>query len=319
MKFRLVESACLVLTLSSALAAGDSMAAGPGGGDPYRHWQLKPMIDAVDTAFAAAWAASTPAEREMLGRARRDWMREWSDYHDVSNNLESAKAALKNQLARLTGMPQSGPGMGRAFVPVFLMQEDRGDLWFFNISTLRFADPQTAGERLFNAKVKAFLDYALAEERESIETYKESGRIWAETSVSFASPKLLSVHISYDVFEQPSPYGTPSVLGINIDLGTGREIALHDIVDERAVTRLAKICDASTVNIEGHSLKQLAGDDGKDFNSRDLVADIGRWWMGEDKVVVYLGQLWIHAVGDFTCSIPMAEVKRLARPGAPLP
>ena len=55
----------------------------------------------------------------------------------------------------LEGAPVSGPGAGARIVPVFIQQEGGAKLYDVDYTLLRFAEPESAGQKLFNRELDA--------------------------------------------------------------------------------------------------------------------------------------------------------------------
>ena len=134
----------------------------------------------------------------------------------------------------LQGAPKSCLGASSALIPVFLQQ--RGDTKHYDLdyALVRFANPQSAGEKLFNLQSEKILAEAPLGGRD--QELVEGQMLAREESftISFASPDLLSVAASFYAFEGGA-HGNGGVTNINIDMRGGTEIRTSDVFAGEAI------------------------------------------------------------------------------------
>jgi uncharacterized protein YecT (DUF1311 family) len=236
-------------------------------------------------AFAALRSQIADADRDALVSDQRHWItiRNDSCIYD-SEGKELAATALSACLAKqseqrrlfLSGLPADGPGLAGAIRPFFIKGRD-GRV----ISGLRFAAPQSAGERLFNSAVDRQLKAVnVAQGRDS-----EATDDFAMT-LHYASPTLISaeVIISYPSSAHPVDHHD----NINVDLAAGKPLTFDKLFRHDAVDALMTKCRPQLDDFIGAVAKADLGDDDpsgaimKDREKlvRASIADISSWSLG---------------------------------------
>jgi uncharacterized protein YecT (DUF1311 family) len=286
--------------------------------------QLKRLDGQLSDAYAAVKAASSPAEQKMLARSQKRWIaeREYCSGDDTGVDACIAQKT-KDRLSLLRGMPETGPGAGAKMGPVFLVQEGTTKQWDIDMSLLRFAAPETKGEMTFNSLVDAILRQAkLGPHGE--DSHDMVYAMEDTLSLTYASPRLVSARHDFYINEGGA-HGNYGTANINVDMTTGRELAIGDIVDASGAARLTQQCKAE---IDAERAKRVpdAADVPYDAKTRDAtIAETVRvlksWSIGADEITVSFDPYAVgaYAEGSYTCSFPTRDVVALARPGAPLP
>lgn len=286
--------------------------------------QLKQLDGRLSDAYAAVKAASTPAEQKMLARSQKRWIAE-REYCSGSDTGIAACIAQKTRerLSLLSGVPETGPGADAKMVPVFLVQDGTRKQWDIDMSLIRFADPKTPGENLFNRRVEAILKQAKPgphgeDSHDMVYAMEDT------LSLTYASPRLISARHDFYINEGGA-HGNYGTGNINIDMASGRQIAIGDIVDEAGASALARQC---TTEIEAERSQRVpdAEDVPYDRETRAAtvaatVRDVKSWSIGAEEITVSFDPyaLGAYAEGAYTCTFRTREVRALARPGAPLP
>jgi len=286
--------------------------------------QLKRLDDQLADAYAAVKAASTPAEQKMLARSQKRWIAE----REFCSGDETGVAACvrdktKDRLGLLLGAPESGPGAPGKLVPVFLVQDGDAKRWDIDMSLLRFADAKTPGEKRLNR----YADSLLKKAKLGPHGEDSNGMTYAledSLALTYASPVLLSVrHDNY--VNEGGAHGNYGTDNLNIDMATGRVLAIKDVVDAAGAAALTKRCQAE---IDAERKKRLPDADDVPYTQKErdatiaqTVRDLGSWSIGQDEITVTFNPYAVgaYAEGTYTCSFPTKDVKALALKGAPLP
>lgn len=282
----------------------------------------------MTNAYVAVRDASNPSEKKMLVLSQRRWIEQRDNYCAFEEGAELASCISKETNGRkllLQGAPASGPGASSALVPVFLQQ--RGDEKHYDLDyvLIRFANPQNAGEKLFNAQSEKILTEAPrgAHGQELIE-----GQMLAREEsfvISFASPDLLSVVASFYAFEGGA-HGNGGVTNINIDMRSGKEIKAFDVFAGEANKALVIDCREQILARKQENYgaeKYVPEDDGsyQESTIADHINDFRRWTISAGKAIVTFDSYAIgaYAEGPYECEFEMPKLKALAKPDAPLP
>ncbi|MFO1132418.1 MAG: lysozyme inhibitor LprI family protein [Hyphomicrobiales bacterium] len=286
--------------------------------------QLKRLDGQLSDAYAAVKAASTPPEQKMLARSQKRWIAE-REYCSGDESGVTACIAQKtrDRLSLLLGAPESGPGPGAKMVPLFLVQDGTTRQWDIDMALLRFADPQTAGEKAFNRLVDGILKQAkLGPHGE--DTHDMVYAMEDTLSLTFASPRLVSARRDFYINEGGAHgnYGTDN---FNIDMTSGRRLAIADVVDAAGAATLTAWCKTQ-VDAERRKRVPDADDVPYDQKTRDAtiaetVRNLGSWSIGAGEITVSFDPyaLGAYAEGAYSCSFATPAVKALALKGAPLP
>lgn len=275
-------------------------------------------------AYAAVKAASSPEERKMLARSQKRWIAEREYCSGGDTGIDACIAQkTRDRLSLLLGAPETGPGAPGKMVPVFLVQDGTTKQWDIDMSLLRFADPQTAGEKTFNALV----DQILGQAKPGPHGEDSHDMVYAmedSLSLTYASPRLVSARHDFYVNEGGA-HGNYGTGNLNVDMASGKQVALADVLDETAAAALTRLCKAQ-IDAERKKRVPDAEDVPYDEKTRDAtiaetVRDLTSWSIGADQVTVSFDPYAVgaYAEGAYSCSFPTPDVKALARPGAPLP
>ena len=286
--------------------------------------QLKRLDGQLSDAYAAVKAASTPQEQKMLARSQKRWIaeREYCSGDDKGTSTCVAQKT-KDRLSLLLGAPESGPGADGKMVPVFLVQDGTVKQWDIDMSLLRFAAPQGAGETLFNKLVDRILKQAKlgphGEDSNDMVYGMED-----TLSLTFASPRLVSARHDFYVNEGGA-HGNYGTTTINLDLTSGRQITIRDMVDEPGAGVLTQWCKKQ-IDAERKTRVPDADDSPTDAKTRDAtiaetVRDVKSWSIGAEQITVSFDPYAVgsYAEGAYSCSLPTRGVKELALKSAPLP
>ena len=279
-------------------------------------------------AYAAVRNASNPSEKKMLALSQRRWIEQRENYCGFEDGVVLAACITKETITRglfLQGAPESGPGASSALIPVFLQQ--RGDAKHYDLdyALVRFANPQSAGEKLFNLQSEKILAEAPlgARDQELVE-----GQMLAREesfTISFASPDLLSVAASFYAFEGGA-HGNGGVTNINIDMRGGTEIRTSDVFAGEAINSLTLSCREQILarKQENYGAEKYVPEEDGNYQESTIaehINDFRRWSVFASKIIVTFDSYAIgaYAEGPYECEFEMPKLKALAKPDAPLP
>lgn len=269
--------------------------------------------------FAALRSQIPDAERDAFVSDQRHWITTRNDSCTYgSDGKELAGAALSICLARqseqrrllLLGLPADGPGLAGAIRPFFIKGRD-GRV----VSGLRFAAPQSAGARLFNAAVDRQLktvNVANGRDDEATDDFA--------MTLHYASPTLVSaeVVISYPSSAHPVDHHD----NINIDLAAGKPLAFDSIFRRDALDALMARCWPQLDDFIGAAAKaDLDDNDMRESIMRDReklvrasIADISRWSLGSRQLTLTIDDEAASRITSI-CRLETAELTPLMQPG----
>lgn len=285
--------------------------------------ELKTLDDALATAYADVKAAVPPADQKMLARSQKRWIarREYCGEAD-EGVVACVMRETRERLSLLSGRPESGPGAAGKLVPQFIVQDGTLKTYDLNVAVLRFAAPKTLGEKALNAIAARELGrMKLGEHGEDT-----NGAIYGEDdiwSLTYASPSLISIRSDFFTNEGGA-HGNYGVTNINLNMATGRELALGDVLTEPSAAILTLECRRQILTEKKRRLHEAGDDDPvtvDDAAVAEGVRSLAGWSIGEKDIVVTFNPDTIgpYAEGAYNCNLPTAGVKRLALPAAPLP
>lgn len=286
---------------------------------------LKKLDDELGAAYADVKAESSPREQKMLARSQKRWIagREYCGQGEEETGVCVRRATLE-RLRLLTGTAETGPGVDGDVIPVFVVQDGTEKAYDLDISLLRFADPQGAGETAFNKIAKDIL----AGIKTGPHGEDTMGRIYAQQdgmSLSYASPEFVSVLHSF-WSDEGGAHGNGGVENFNIDMETGKLLEIGDVLPESAMAPLMAQCRAQIVAEKKERLSGEPYDPATDsFLTDDVISEhlatLSRWSIREEEITVTFDSYAIgsYAEGPYECVLPTAEIKAMAVPGALIP
>lgn len=285
--------------------------------------ELMSLNDELDAAYAAVKASLPPAERKMLLLSQRRWIARRESCSGADEGITPCVLRqTQDRLSLLSGRPESGPGTAVKLVAQFIVQDGTAKSYDLNIAVLSFAAPATAGEKLLNAIAAKELRRA----KQGAHEEDTGGAIYAEEdiwSLVYASPAFISIRRDF-YLNTGGAHGNSGSSNINLDMSTGRELALGDVLTEPSAAILTLECRRQILTEKKNRL-QAAGDDEPvtvdDGAVAEGVRNLASWSIGAREIVVGFDPYAVgsYAEGAYRCSFPTAGVKRLALPGAPIP
>ncbi len=223
----------------------------------------------------------------MLVRSQKRWIA-WREYCPGAEAGISAciRDATQERLNLLTGKAESGPGADGAIVPVFVVQDGSEKVYDLDVALLRFAKPETEGQKRFNA-IAAEITERLQLGEHGQDTF---GSIYAQQdsmSLTYASPALISVVHSFYANEGGA-HGNGGIQNFNIDMRTGKLLEIQDVLPEDAAGVLMAQCKDQIVaekklRMEGIEDYDVAQDSFiKDDIIGEHIATLSRWSIGAE-------------------------------------
>jgi uncharacterized protein YecT (DUF1311 family) len=279
-------------------------------------------------AYASVREASTAAEKKMLALSQRRWIEQRENACAYGEGTELASCIFKETNGRrllLLGAPESGPGVASPLVPVFLQQVGTSKIYDVDYALLRFANPQNAGEKLFNAQSKKILSDAPLEPHGQDE-FADRVLTREETfAISYASPGLLSV-ADHFYSNDGGAHGNGGMTNINIDMRSGKEIKTSDVFASDTIKTLTFECREQILQHKqvNYSAEKYVPEEDANFQEStiaDHINDFRRWTISTDKAIVTFDSYAIgsYAEGPYECEFDMPKLKALAKPDVPLP
>jgi uncharacterized protein len=287
--------------------------------------ELRILDDDMAAAYAEVRKLSTSDERAMLAVSQRNWIASRESCPASESGIVACiKTATGERLQLLEGKPDSGPGAGGRIIPTFIVQEGTEKAYDLDITMLRFADPETAGQKRFNA----ISENMVKRVRQGPHGEETDGRIWAmeETlRLTYASPRLFSLMFVY-WYDMGGAHGNGATENFNFDMETGKDYGIEDFFSEDAAAELMAKCKAQIIAEKQQRLKGETYDAATDeFLKDDVIAEhistLGSWNFQEREASVSFDPYVIgsYAEGGYECRFPMPDLKAIALDGAPLP
>lgn len=284
---------------------------------------LKALDDELTTAYTEVKAALPPSEQKMLVRSQRRWIARRENCGTAEEGVAACVAAdMKDRLSLLSGKPESGPGADGKLLPAFIVQDGTAKSYDLNLAVLRFTAPQTPGQKTLNQLADEVLRAAkLGPHGEDTE-----GSVYADEeiwSITYASPQLISVRSDY-YEDKGGAHGMYGTTNINIDMATGKQLTLSDVLTEPSAAILALECRRQILAEKQKRFAEanLGEPDGVNEDAvMQHVKKLVYWSIGQKEIVVSFDpyEIGVYAEGAYTCRFPTSGVKKLALPGAVLP
>lgn len=268
--------------------------------------------DALNAAYKAALKLSSAADAKALKADQRFWHENLAVDCAYDENGDAAKpeavtpCLIEEIVTRtkfLAGQPLAGPGAPDQMVPVVGVGVD--DMYNH---TLRFLEPRTDGEALFNTEIDAALETIhLAQD---LDDTSDS----LDVTLTYASPKLLSARVELAYLGPQYAHPMPSVYGINIDLTTGRKLQMEDGFDAAAVANFVTQCEAQLVDYIA------AAEEGADQRKTEvdtIASDLSYWHFGATGATAEYLDYFLESPAS--CEFGYEVLRPLAKVDFPLP
>ena len=281
---------------------------------------------AMSAAYSTVLSSAPPAQKTAMAAAQSRWLKD-RDSACADSKGSALGACLVEQSRKrrlfLSGSPEAGPGAPARLTPWFRVEKGGKGRADIDLELLRFATPQTPGERAFDSAAdKATLDLNQpgkddpgAEHYAYVRTMR----------LVYASPRLISAIVEgYD--DTGGAHPNSFTYGVNIDMTAGREGRFDDLLDARAADKVFALCLKSVIAQKKEKMgadAPLGPDDLKDLAKqvRDATGKIDAWSFGADKATVTYDAYAVgsYAEGGYACELPYATLRPLAKASFPLP
>ncbi len=278
---------------------------------------------ALGKAFEALQAATPANERAALVAAQLRWI-ELRDSNCATTKGPALSACLRDEtkarVGYLTGASEAGPGSPQPLVPFLRQQKGAKGRADIDIQLLRFAAPATAGEKAFNAEVAKLIR---VREPGKGDPQADNYSFQWSMSLPYASPRLVSAQASgyeYAGGAHPNRF----TANFNLDVARGRLLTFGDLAAAPSAEKIFASCAAQIIKQKRERFDNAA-DVGSPQDIMESVAkatgDLRTWSFGADKATVGYDPYAVgaYAEGDYSCEIPYATLKPLAKPDFPLP
>jgi len=291
--------------------------------------KLKAADDALNVAYDKLRATGDASTKEALRVSQLRWIRqrEGCAYPDAPDMPACVAESTARRRAVLTALPESGPGDGGDLAPWFVQKEGKKGGWDIGFDLVRFAQPQTAGEEMFNREVAALLTPALLE-NSALGTATEkvpADRIFAYSvslTPTFASKHFISA-LAEAYWDRGGAHPNTWARAINVALDDGRRLGFGDLFPREAIGIFAKQCSDQLIATRRARLSD-AGinlEEGADEVILTHVKDLEAWSFRAGGATILFDPYLIgsYAEGPYRCDLDMAGLKQHALPGAVLP
>lgn len=277
-------------------------------------------------AYGALHAALDAKQRTALLKSQVEWItnRDGACFNKEGAALASCLASESNERRLfLSGGALAGPGYPGKLAPAFRIEAGGVGRTDVDIEILRFPAPANAGERAFNAAVDKLSDGIV--QPDNVDAKRDDYAYSWNMRLAYASPRLISAHADgYSSLggAHPNTYSKD----INIDVGVGREATFDSLLDKTGAEKIFSLCMDQVV-ADRKSNEGADGDlDAEGLKSlrKDVAAATGvlsTWSFGADAADVSYDPYAVgsYVEGSFTCKIPYATLRPLAKPDFPLP
>ncbi|WP_395674926.1 lysozyme inhibitor LprI family protein [Inquilinus sp.] len=278
--------------------------------------------DAMGAAYAAVQAAPGQAEGPMLLHNQRAWLQRREsgcrDWRQPDPTFDGACLARETEARRrlLAGEADyTGPG-ALPFRPAFVGQIDPARKVEVSISLPQLtagAGPAPGLDKLLRAMAGSADDRADDDPRYSY----DSGY-----AITYNSGELVSV--VFDIYvDHGGAHGQGVQAAANYSPALGRALKLDDLVDSKGVAALTDRCRTllRQEKLERGATPDTVDGDLTEQAVADGIRSIDSWQFRRDAVAIHYDAyaLGAYAEGPYDCVLPWAEIRRAAKPGAPLP
>ncbi len=236
---------------------------------------LKAVDDAMSAAYAAVRHSLEGSEASMLQLAQKRWLGVRNDRCAAESGQELTKCLLdftKERRLLLDGAPQSGPGTDARIIPVFIQQEGGPKKYSVDYTLLRFANPATQGQKIFNRELDQIAKKApLGKQNTDVMEGMELSAV-ASAVLSYASPKIVSSAIDIWSFDGGA-HGNGGITNVNVDLIGGRNITFDILFDPADKEPLVLSCrqqikEQKTEKMDGEEFKPADDPNYQEFDHR---------------------------------------------------
>ncbi len=291
--------------------------------------RLKAADDAMTAVYVRLKDSFSGQAKEAMRISQLRWIKRREGCED--DTVADIAACIEEETARrqalLKATPQTGPGDGGDLAPWFIQKEGENGGWDIDLNLVRFIDPRTEGEALFNREAEALATPSLLETSTlgtaTIEVAKD--QIYAKAvslTPTYASKTLISA-LAEGYEDTGGVHGNSWRRAINIALDEGRWLTFADLFPRDVKGILAKLCTDQLVAARKVRTDDATMDleEGADLVVLDHIKDLETWAFWADHAAIMFDpyEIGSYSEGPYECRLVMGELRRLALPGAPLP
>jgi uncharacterized protein YecT (DUF1311 family) len=290
--------------------------------------KLKTADDALAAAYLSLRDSLNVQGRKALAVSQSKWVRSREESCGSREGAELTNCVSSETDRRrrlLLAEPESGPGSGSRLMPVFIQQAGDPHHYDVDYTLIRFVKPKSRGENLFNAEVNILAKGAPLERETEAAPRDMTYAAFTSMALTYASPRLVSAKIESWSFSGGA-HGNGGTSGITIDLGRGAALKASDLFDIKAVTALQADCVKQILVQKKDKLEGEDFDPNNDplYSEKTVVEylqSLANWNFWQDKATVTFDAYAIgsYAEGPYECEFAMDNLRKLAKPGAPLP
>jgi uncharacterized protein YecT (DUF1311 family) len=289
-----------------------------------------PTARGADAAMAAAFAKliaeAAPTARPAMIAAQTQWIAARDGACADAKGAALAVCLTEQSLRRrayLAAEPEAGPGAPGRLAPWFRYEKGGQGRAGVLMQLLRYPSPATPAERASDAAVDKLAGGV--EQPEKDDPGADHFEFDRTMRLTYASPRFVSAWL--DGY-QDNGGAHPNTFsgGVNIDIEQGREANFGDLLDAAGARAIFALCLKSVVAQKRTRLDDdapLSAEDMKQLikNIAETTGKLSTWSFGVDKATVTYDAYAVGAYveGAYTCEIPYATLKPLARPSFPLP
>lgn len=277
-------------------------------------------------SYAGLLNGMEPSQRPQLAAAQLAWLRRRDDAcagDDIAAKGVCLARVTRERALFLAGRPLAGPGAPGRLGPWFRVEKGGKGKAAIDFELLKFFAPARPAERAFNAAALRLTQDAQQPEADDPAADRYAYELTMR--LHYASPRLISAVVEgYSDTGGAHPNSFTSA--INIDVETGRELTLDDLLDPASARKVFSLCAGQ---VEAQKRDRLGADAPVGAaDLKKLAADVAEashaltvWRFGPDKASLVYDPYAVgsYAEGAYACDIPYATLRPLAKAGFPLP
>ena len=241
--------------------------------------------------------------------------RQWLKYREFQCEAEMRCIfeETNNRLERLINLAKTPLPM----IPIFYFQPGSQDSYKIKIEGVKFADPITAGQQLFNREIDKIIASAPVDEK----TDEQTVGPWEQEifmEVTRITPRMISATVTtYDYSGGAHPNSWSS--GVNVNLENAKKLETTKQFSTNAIQSLLSICTDKIVaekserfSGEDYTASKLEEDYPGEINKH--IMDMNTWKFDKDGATVRFNSYEVgsYADGPFECEISTSLLNQLS-------
>lgn len=330
MRRRIASAALILVLLLTAATPALAVECGKAKTAQDRALCANPPALAADAAMTKAYQArlaqlSAPAKNQLV-LSQRAWLKSRTYECPDAAEKKLAQCLAKNSRERqffLEGRPETGPGSGGMLVPISVETVGRKGYYAIDVTALKYAQPPSAGEKLFNAETGKLMKQIPAGENDAFGRNMIYSFILHMRMV-YASPQLISANIESYQFAGGA-HGNSAANNINIDVAKAKILQFADVFPDTATPELDAECLQQILKEKAKRLRNetIAGDTLKHLRaSIDAgLIKLDSWSFSTAGAIVGYDayDLGAYVEGTYSCTFSAAFLRPLVKPSFALP